>query len=311
MRFKISGSFDRLAAPVARQPFPYQKKYCRFSHPDVVVNPGVEMVSHSNETDHYAAGHVQLSTKSTLSVTLSHTPGTALVIFMLKGSVNARISPLKDYHLFQGQYAILYNAYGDITLEMDAGEYEWMACACPPDFFHALNSSWLVEEGGVATSGIINQGLIEEINAVKSTRIPSPRGFMLLEGRIKLLLVEVLDDMESCHEKEPEAIAFIIKEFVDNNLQNPELISVSALTKAYHISESTFRRIFKSNFGMAFTDYIQKMKIERVKMLLEKAKGKPALMDLASEVGYEDHRTLSRLFKKCVGLTPIEYWLSL
>ena len=56
---------------------------------------------------------------------------------------------------------------------------------------------------------------------------------------------------------------------------------------------------------MAIMDYVQNLRIEEAKALLETT-DRPA-DDISSEVGYEDSSFFRRLFKRRTGLSPSRY----
>lgn len=71
------------------------------------------------------------------------------------------------------------------------------------------------------------------------------------------------------------------------------------------IPERTLKRRFKAATGITFIEYVQNLRIEEAKRLLEST-------DMSSEeigpaVGYEDLSFFHRLFKRLTGLTPVKY----
>ena len=67
----------------------------------------------------------------------------------------------------------------------------------------------------------------------------------------------------------------------------------------------TFDRRFRAATGYSPMDYVQSLRIEEAKQLLEMEEHN---MDaIAEEVGYSDVRAFRRLFKKMTGLNPAEY----
>jgi transcriptional regulator GlxA family with amidase domain len=52
-------------------------------------------------------------------------------------------------------------------------------------------------------------------------------------------------------------------------------------------------------------DYVQALRIEEAKQLLER--GRHSVDDIGAEVGYRDSASFRRLFKRLTGLTPATY----
>lgn len=71
------------------------------------------------------------------------------------------------------------------------------------------------------------------------------------------------------------------------------------------IPERTLKRRFKAATGSALIDYLQNLRVEAAKRLLEG--GQRPVDDVSVEVGYEDASFFRRLFKRGTGLTPSQY----
>ena len=69
--------------------------------------------------------------------------------------------------------------------------------------------------------------------------------------------------------------------------------------------ERTLKRRFKAATGTTLMDYVQNLRIEEAKRLLET--GTTPFDDIAAEVGYENPGFFRRLFKRRTGLTPSDY----
>lgn len=71
------------------------------------------------------------------------------------------------------------------------------------------------------------------------------------------------------------------------------------------VPERTLKRRFKRATGLALLDYVQNLRIEDGKRLLETSD--LAVDDISFEVGYEDPSFFRRLFKRRTGLSPVRY----
>ena len=70
-------------------------------------------------------------------------------------------------------------------------------------------------------------------------------------------------------------------------------------------SERTFKRRFKAATGLPVIEYLQNLRIEHGKSLLETSD--LSVDDISEEVGYGDSSFFRRLFKRLVGITPAAY----
>lgn len=71
------------------------------------------------------------------------------------------------------------------------------------------------------------------------------------------------------------------------------------------IPERTLKRRFKSATGLALIDYLQNLRIEEAKRLLESTDR--AVDEISYEIGYEDPSFFRRLFKRRTGVAPVQY----
>lgn len=80
---------------------------------------------------------------------------------------------------------------------------------------------------------------------------------------------------------------------------------VAAMVEQSRLAERTFMRRFRAATGSTPMEYVQTMRIEEAKHLLETTEA--AIDQVAIEVGYEDPNFFRRLFKRRVGVTPARY----
>jgi transcriptional regulator GlxA family with amidase domain len=72
-----------------------------------------------------------------------------------------------------------------------------------------------------------------------------------------------------------------------------------------HIPERTLKRRFKAATGSTLIDYLQNLRIEAAKRLLET--GLQPVEEISVRAGYEDASFFRRLFRRRTGLTPGQY----
>jgi transcriptional regulator GlxA family with amidase domain len=90
--------------------------------------------------------------------------------------------------------------------------------------------------------------------------------------------------------------------FADNYRQpNPVALAVDRSG----IPERTFKRRFKAATGFAPIDYVQQLRTEEAKQLLETTS--TGVDEIGAAVGYEDPTFFRRLFKRATGVTPSRY----
>jgi transcriptional regulator GlxA family with amidase domain len=84
-----------------------------------------------------------------------------------------------------------------------------------------------------------------------------------------------------------------------------EKLSIDELADKCALSSRTFQRRFKKATHLTVSEYIQKIKMEVAKKLLES--GRMTINEVMAEVGYNDPKAFRQLFKKACGTTPLKY----
>jgi two-component system response regulator YesN len=84
-----------------------------------------------------------------------------------------------------------------------------------------------------------------------------------------------------------------------------EDITLQSIAERYHMSESYFSRLFKKQVGTSFLEYITLIRIRHAKELLTNPRLK--IYEVSVQVGYQDSRYFSQIFRKYTGETPTEF----
>lgn len=92
-------------------------------------------------------------------------------------------------------------------------------------------------------------------------------------------------------------------EYMHTNIDKK--ITIEELAKAAYMSPSHFSRIFKQEIGKAPIDYLNHIRMERVKKLL--LAGDKSITEIALECGFNSTAYLSACFRKEYKVTPSEY----
>ena len=81
-----------------------------------------------------------------------------------------------------------------------------------------------------------------------------------------------------------------------------EHISLDEVARVVHLSPSYFSRLFKSEAGQTFSEYLQTVRIERAKSFLKN--GEFSLTEIAEKTGFFDQSHFIKTFKQATGVTP-------
>jgi transcriptional regulator GlxA family with amidase domain len=84
-----------------------------------------------------------------------------------------------------------------------------------------------------------------------------------------------------------------------------EIDAIGRVVALAKLPERTLKRRFKAATGSPLIQYLQNLRIEQAKRLLET--GALPVEEISAEVGYADVSFFRRLFKRLTGLRPNEY----
>ncbi len=94
-----------------------------------------------------------------------------------------------------------------------------------------------------------------------------------------------------------------IQIWLENNLANS--VNMEQVTQEFNLSMRNFIRRFKESTHQTPIQYLQNLRVEKAKHLLESSKH--AFEQITYQVGLQDGNSFRRLFKERVGLTPTAY----
>jgi two-component system, response regulator YesN len=94
-----------------------------------------------------------------------------------------------------------------------------------------------------------------------------------------------------------------IEQFLRENYQHD--ITLQEIADQFFLNKEYISRKFKQEFQETLTDYLTKIRIEKAKDLLGKPNMK--IYEIAYQVGYQNEKYFSKVFKKQEGATPNEY----
>lgn len=115
-------------------------------------------------------------------------------------------------------------------------------------------------------------------------------------------VTQILKDDKSANANCREIIGKA-KEYIKRNYVNE--ITVKELASHFSVNPNYFSTIFKQETGVTLTNYLKDTRIEKACDLLRNTHS--TIHEIAQIVGYEDTQYFYRVFKKTLGITPLEY----
>lgn len=95
-----------------------------------------------------------------------------------------------------------------------------------------------------------------------------------------------------------------ILNYLNENYMNQQL-SLSLVAAKFDFSDTNLSHFFKEQVEENFSDYIERLRIEKACELI--LKGDFSVEEIAGKIGYSSSNTFRRAFKRCIGMIPSEY----
>ncbi|MBR4555185.1 MAG: helix-turn-helix transcriptional regulator [Ruminococcus sp.] len=96
----------------------------------------------------------------------------------------------------------------------------------------------------------------------------------------------------------------LAREYIDSNYMHED-ISLSSVAYAVGLSPAYLSALFKKETGRKLSEYLNLVRIDRSKELL--CCTSKMIYEIAFEVGFQDYRYFSQIFKKYTGQTPRQF----
>lgn len=120
---------------------------------------------------------------------------------------------------------------------------------------------------------------------------------------VPAFMYRVTERLRVVRSERSKKVVEIAKEYIQRHIA--ENISLEMVASKVFLNQFYFSKIFKEETGKNFTEYIIKQRIDAAKKLI----GRPdiKIYEIGRMVGYDEPGSFSRIFKKMVGMSPVEY----
>jgi len=182
----------------------------------------------------------------------------------------------------------------------------WMASAFRRYFpkVRLDEQALIVDEGDVVTTGASTA-----VFSLVIRLIAQAAGEELAQQTSRMMLLDAERQSQSPYvsqallEKPRHSLSEKITRFLERELHSP--ISVARLASHCGTSERTLLRHFHAQYGQSPLGYIQHLRVERAKALLEATQ--LSFDEVVERCGYSDAPSFRKLFKRETSLTPADY----
>lgn len=172
-----------------------------------------------------------------------------------------------------------------------------------PDVQHCKNTM-LVKEERRFTSGSMTANLGAMLELVESQA-----GRSLAQNAARNMLIDVSHAIASPYVfmqtqmKHQDSLVLTIESHLQHNLS--QTICLDEMAEKYAISSRNLSRRFKAANGMSLSEYLQKLRLEHTKLLLESSN--LSIEQISDRVGYANQSSLRKLFKTAFGESPSQF----
>ena len=209
----------------------------------------------------------------------------------------------KTYRLTAGQSflivpGVLIRYYPD---RKDPWKYIWVN-------FSGMEARQLMENCSLSEKNPVADLVSDQLRALFLSTVSQFRTSTAAElcrsnGNLRLLLAYYLGTYPAGKSSGPDNFIRLL-EFIENNLQQPEL-NINLLAARFNINRVSVYRWFKREFGFGPNRYILQLRIQKACELL--ARQDLSAKSIAFSSGFSDPLYLSRVFKQHTGFSPTQY----
>ncbi len=125
-----------------------------------------------------------------------------------------------------------------------------------------------------------------------------------LKQCMKELALAAIRLLNEKYQKQQHKYLIQARKYIEENYMNPDL-SLNLLAEQCKTTTSYLSRLFKESFGINFIEYLNQLRIQKAKSLLDTSKY--SVKEAALLTGFNSQQNFIRVFKKYEGITPGQY----
>lgn len=144
---------------------------------------------------------------------------------------------------------------------------------------------------------------IFEHNRVLLNEIPEYFTLDEYENWIDTLYQVIMKGLSDLGGKRHSRIILQAVDYISQNYSGD--INLETAAEYVNKSKNYFSYLFKKELGISFVEYLNKVRVEEAKKLLDTTDDKT--YQISEKIGYSDYKYFSSVFKKLTGLSPIQY----
>ncbi len=227
--------------------------------------------------------------------------------------------PIRSEHRFGGQVQNCYCQPGEVlliparmsyaSLWPQAGEFSLIGIF-PTFFEQVVNESVRVRQIELLPAMGLADPFIQQVGIALKTDVDAnyPAGRLFGESLATGLVIHLLKHYSAWQAILPSELTACLSESQLNTVKDyvrahlDQDIALAEMAGLLNLSQYHFCRLFKQSTGFTPHRYLTRCRIKKAKHLL--LSSKLTITEIALEVGFKNHSSFTRLFRRWVGVTP-------
>lgn len=125
-----------------------------------------------------------------------------------------------------------------------------------------------------------------------------------IENWLGNVIAGIQNEIRNKHKKSMNTLILKANTYMNSNYSN-SLLSLTDVANHIYLNASYFSRLYKNETGESFVEALTRIRINSAKELLKDSNVK--ISAISEKIGYPSNRYFCSVFKKHLGLTPMEY----
>ena len=150
------------------------------------------------------------------------------------------------------------------------------------------------------------RAVVTLLNALEREQEAQLQGYRSLLSALFMQLVVLLSRYYAASPERPtRSVLRLAKAFsyLEENYHHP--LDLADLSSRANLSKNQFLRVFKKAFGTTPIDYLNELRVQKARELLENSS--LTVQQIAFDTGFSDSNYFSRQFRKVMGISPSAY----
>lgn len=254
---------------------------------------------------------------------LNYLEASVELIFLLQGDMSLRPSHSSREILFTSNtHNLIYDPGNHSTLEFNKGNAQFISIQLTPDLFNSFklesydfksfNKLFEQHKSCMLNNHPIPIGYSIQMILNDIVHSPWKGGYQKIFLHSKMLELLLLQ-LDQCREKfikpiemisdEDKMKILLAKQYIVKNYN--QHLTISMIAKQIGTNEFTLKKVFKIFFGTTIFGYINNIKMDKAKKLLENKN--VSITQVSEIVGYKNPQHFTTAFKKKFGVVPSKF----